>query len=582
MPDFATDPRRHDRPRRGHRLRPVHRHPLPRAAPRGPHVRGGDRRSPSTPRAGPWSSPGSPSSSRCSACCSWASSCVRGLGIGAAVVVVVTMVASLTLLPALLGFAGDRVEVTRWRGLDRRRPRRRRPWSGVGLKIQPRSLVGIPLAARACWSPASPSPRCGGRCPAGRPSRCARPSPYRWSRVIQHHPWTSVLAGARRAARPGHPGARPAPRLLRRGQLPRRTPPPARPTTCSPRASARASTARSSLVAELAGRHRPADAGQPSPTPSPPTPGVAFAAPAVAERPGRPDRRAVARHPHDRPAGRGHRPSSSTASATTCSPPPTAGTGLEVHVTGQVAGQRRLLRLPRAPACRCFIGAVLGLSFLLLMVVFRSLLVPLKAVIMNLLSIGAAYGVLVAVFQWGWLGGVARRRRAGPDRAVHPDDAVRHRVRALDGLRGLPALPDPGGVRPHRRQRTPSVADGLAATARVITAAAAIMVFVFGSFVLERRPRRQAVRRRPGRRRAHRRHHRPHGARARHHGAARRPQLVAARAGSTGSCPTSTSKGPTSPTTRPSPRTSPSPSGDRCPAVVRVHSPRLPLASGAS
>ena len=51
-----------------------------------------------------------------------------------------------------------------------------------------------------------------------------------------------------------------------------------------------------------------------------------------------------------------------------------------------------------------FIGAVLALSFLLLLLVFRSVLVPLKAVIMNLLSIGAAYGVIVAVFQWGWGG----------------------------------------------------------------------------------------------------------------------------------------------------------------------------------
>jgi len=49
------------------------------------------------------------------------------------------------------------------------------------------------------------------------------------------------------------------------------------------------------------------------------------------------------------------------------------------------------------------IGAVLILSFLLLMMVFRSILVPLKAVIMNLLSIGASYGVIVAMFQWGWL-----------------------------------------------------------------------------------------------------------------------------------------------------------------------------------
>ena len=47
--------------------------------------------------------------------------------------------------------------------------------------------------------------------------------------------------------------------------------------------------------------------------------------------------------------------------------------------------------------------AILLLSFILLMLVFRSLLVPLKAVIMNLLSIGAAYGVIVAIFQWGWV-----------------------------------------------------------------------------------------------------------------------------------------------------------------------------------
>ena len=53
-----------------------------------------------------------------------------------------------------------------------------------------------------------------------------------------------------------------------------------------------------------------------------------------------------------------------------------------------------------------FFAAVLVLSFLLLMVVFRSLLVPLKAVIMNLLSIGAAYGVTVALVQWGWFGDI--------------------------------------------------------------------------------------------------------------------------------------------------------------------------------
>ncbi|HSB84673.1 MAG TPA: MMPL family transporter, partial [Ilumatobacteraceae bacterium] len=78
-----------------------------------------------------------------------------------------------------------------------------------------------------------------------------------------------------------------------------------------------------------------------------------------------------------------------------------AGTGADSFVTGQTAAfidisERLSARLP------LFIFAVVGLSFLLLMTVFRSVLVPLKAAVMNLLSIGAAYGVVVAVFQWGW------------------------------------------------------------------------------------------------------------------------------------------------------------------------------------
>ena len=59
-----------------------------------------------------------------------------------------------------------------------------------------------------------------------------------------------------------------------------------------------------------------------------------------------------------------------------------------------------------------------------------------------------------------------------------------------------------------------SVVDGLSSTARVITSAALIMISVFGAFVLDRRPERQAVRHRPGRRRVPRRHARSHGARA--------------------------------------------------------------------
>jgi RND superfamily putative drug exporter len=130
-----------------------------------------------------------------------------------------------------------------------------------------------------------------------------------------------------------------------------------------------------------------------------------------------------------------------------------------------------------------FFGAVLALSFLLLMVVFRSLLVPLKAVIMNLLSIGAAYGVIVALFQWGWLSDITGVQ-PGPIESWMPmmlfavvfGLSMDYEVFLLSRVR----------EEWHRTgdSRT-SVADGLAATAKVITAAVAIMVVVFGSFMLE-------------------------------------------------------------------------------------------------
>jgi RND superfamily putative drug exporter len=122
------------------------------------------------------------------------------------------------------------------------------------------------------------------------------------------------------------------------------------------------------------------------------------------------------------------------------------------------------------------------LSFLLLMAVFRSVLVPLKAVIMNLLSIGAAYGVVVAVFQWGWLAGLIGVGRAGPVEPFIPmmlfaivfGLSMDYEVFLLSRMK-------------EEFDRTgdnaAAVADGLASTARVITAAALIMVAVFGSFV---------------------------------------------------------------------------------------------------
>jgi len=162
-------------------------------------------------------------------------------------------------------------------------------------------------------------------------------------------------------------------------------------------------------------------------------------------------------------------------------PAATSGTGIVVKVGGSTAlgvDQSAYLghRLP------WFIGAVLVLSFLLLLIVFRSLVVPLKAVVMNLLSIGAAYGIVVAVFQWGWLGSIVGTS-GGPIDSFLPmmlfavlfGLSMDYEVFLLSRVRE---------EYEHTRNNATAVADGLAATARVITAAAAIMVSVFLAFVL--------------------------------------------------------------------------------------------------
>lgn len=129
-----------------------------------------------------------------------------------------------------------------------------------------------------------------------------------------------------------------------------------------------------------------------------------------------------------------------------------------------------------------FIAAVVSLSFLLLMVVFRSLLVPLKAALLNLLSIGAAYGVVVAVFQWGW-----GRSLIGLDEAVPIASFVPMMMFAiLFGLSMDYEVFILSRIREeHERGHSnlDSVVEGLGATAKVITAAALIMISVFLGFV---------------------------------------------------------------------------------------------------
>jgi RND superfamily putative drug exporter len=159
-----------------------------------------------------------------------------------------------------------------------------------------------------------------------------------------------------------------------------------------------------------------------------------------------------------------------------------AGTGAVAHVGGITASftdfaDRIGKRLP------VLIAVVITFSFLLLMVVFRSLLVPLKAAVMNLLSIGAAYGVIVAVFQDGHFGSLFGVDRTGPIEAWVPmmmfavlfGLSMDYEVFLLSRIREE-------YLRTHDNRQ--AVADGLARTARVITAAALIMIAVFSSFVL--------------------------------------------------------------------------------------------------
>ena len=130
-----------------------------------------------------------------------------------------------------------------------------------------------------------------------------------------------------------------------------------------------------------------------------------------------------------------------------------------------------------------FFTAVLLISFVLLMAVFRSVLVPIKAVILNMLSIASAYGVVVALFQWGWLGGITGIEPAPIEPwipmmlfAIVFGLSMDYEVFLLSRIKE---------EFERTRDAVTSVADGLAATARVISAAAAIMVVVFGSFLLE-------------------------------------------------------------------------------------------------
>jgi RND superfamily putative drug exporter len=411
---------------------------------------------------------------------------VTGLAVGAAVVVAVTMVASLTLLPALLGFAGERVELTRWRGLIAA-GLIALAMAGMALGFTP-LIIGVPFAIITLLVGSSPrlwpSQRRlwrGWSRLRGEVERRQKPqretAAYRWSRAIQHHPWRAFVAGTVALVFVALPifGMRLA--FSDEGNF-------AEDTTTRQAYDMLADgfgpgfNGPLILASEVPAGTDQADAQRVTDALND-TDGVEFASPpqfndagdAVSWRvipttaPQDEETTDLVHHLRD-----------------DVLPAATQGTGIEAAVTGSVAigvdfSEYLAERLPY------LFVAVLGLSFLLLMTVFRSVLVPLKAVVMNLLAIGAAYGVVVAAFQWGWAGPLLNIESAPIEPfipmmlfAIVFGLSMDYEVFLLSRVR-------------EEWLRTgdsrTSVADGLAVTARVITAAAAIMVFVFGSFLLE-------------------------------------------------------------------------------------------------
>jgi putative drug exporter of the RND superfamily len=397
---------------------------------------------------------------------------VRGLATGAALGVLVMMAAAVTLLPALIGFAGPRIEVTRYRG-------------AIGMLVVTLgfllailfgqgalALVGILGLVIVLVGSKTFLPRLRNEIPHRKPKPRDQQAWYRWSRLIQHRPWPAFLAGLLVLlvlAIPvlglrlgfGDTGN------LNEDQTPRRA--------YDLLAEGFGPGFNGPIIVTVAG----SDAADPAALASftdelRDTQGVALATDPI---PVADDLALVQVYPESAPQDK-----ETTELVHHLRDDVVPASGLDARVGGFNAASVDFAeylgdRLPY------LIGAVLILSFILLMVVFRSLLVPLKAVVMNLLSIGAAYGIVVAVFQWGWGAGLIGVDREGPIEAWVPMMMFAI-VFGLSMDYEIFLLSRMKEEYDRTKDNATAVADGLAATARVITAAALIMVSVFSAFVL--------------------------------------------------------------------------------------------------
>jgi RND superfamily putative drug exporter len=404
---------------------------------------------------------------------------VAGVGIGASVTVLLTMVSALTLLPALLGLARHRVEVTRWRGLIAAGCVAL-ALLGAGIGVAPLAAAGAGLAVATLLASLAVAPL-RREVTRRQPPPVRRTVAYRWSRRIQRSPWLWLGAGslalvvlaspllgirlgvADEGNSPEGSYTRRAYDLLALGFGPGFNGPLVVTAVAGVDADDATADARALGDAVAA------------------TPGVASVTEPLADDADDPGAFLLSVIPTTAPQDEATSALVSRLRDDVI-PAATDGTGLDVDVTGTAAANIDLTDY-LGRRVFLFFGAVLALSFVLLLVVFRSVLVPFKAVVMNVLSIAATYGVIVAVFQWGW-GGSLIGISGAPIEPFMPmilfaivfgmsmdyEVFLLSRVREEYGRTG-----DPVG----------SVADGLAGTARVITAAAAIMVVVFASFVFE-------------------------------------------------------------------------------------------------
>ena len=406
-------------------------------------------------------------------------SSISGMGISAAVTVAVTMLASVTLLPAFLGFARERIEVTQWYGLVAA-ALISVALLGIGLGL-PILILGLPLAFLVFLFGRF-VPSLSKIVPRGEPAPVEETMSYRWSRVVQNHPKFSLLAGSALllvltspvlSLRLGFSDegnhsedttTRRAYDLLATGFGPGFNGP---LLITAEVGDASDQAVFASLVSVLASADGVASVGAPiGSDPANPESSPAYVVQLV---------------PDTAPQGR-ETTDLVESLRDDVIPPAISGSTLAVNVTGTAAANVDFTGYLSGRIV-IFFGAVLTLSFLLLMMVFRSLLVPIKAVVMNLLSIGAAYGIVVAIFQKGWLGSVLGIEGAPIEPfipmmmfAIVFGLSMDYEIFLLSRVKeAFDRSGDPVG----------SVADGLASTARVITAAAAIMVVIFGSFVFE-------------------------------------------------------------------------------------------------